>query len=142
MVAALDVRLALRDLVGRDPRRREQLHQVGTGEALERPCVGDLMDAAADEQEPGQRAGGGMLDRLVDLELAVAGAGLEEEVVGQVLDEVAGGEDVVAVPGTPLRVLRQRALATGQEVVRIADALQRRKGGLRRAGAVRSASPR
>ena len=91
------------------------------------------MDAAADEQVAGQRARGRMLDHLVDLELAVAGAGLEEEVVRQILDEVAGGEDVVAVPGPPLRVLRQRALAAGEEVVRVADALQAGERGLGRA---------
>ena len=98
MLAALDVRLALGDLVGRDPRRREELHEVGAGEVLERPGVGDLVDAAADEQVAGQRAGGRVVDHLVDLELVVARAGLEEEVVRQVLDQVAGGEDVVAVP--------------------------------------------
>ena len=50
VLAALDVRLALGDLVGRDPRRREQLRQVGAREVLERPRVRDLVDAAAHEQ--------------------------------------------------------------------------------------------
>ena len=99
------------------------------------------MHAAANEQEARQRPRGGMLDHLVDLELAVARAGLEEEVVRQILDEVAGREDVVAVPGTALRVLRQRSLAAGQEVVRIADPLQRGERRLRRAAAVDGVAP-
>ena len=69
MLAALDVRLALGDLVRRDPRRREQLHQVRAGQVLQRPRVGDLVDAAADEQVAGQRARGRVLDHLVDLSL-------------------------------------------------------------------------
>ncbi len=81
------------------------------------------MDTAADEQVPGQRTRRRVLDHLVDLELVVAGPGLEEEVVRQVLDEIPRREDVVAVPGPTLRVLRQRALASGQEVVRVADPL-------------------
>ena len=89
MVAALDVRLALRDLVRRDPRRREQLRQVRAGEVLERPRVGDLVHAAAHEQVAGQRPRRRVLDHLVDLQLVVARAGLEEEVVRQVLDQVA-----------------------------------------------------
>ena len=72
------------------------------------PGVGDLVDAAAHEQVAGERPRGGMLDHLVDLELVVPRAGLEEEVVREILDQVAGGEHVVAVPGTALRVLRQR----------------------------------
>jgi hypothetical protein len=47
------------------------------------------VDTAAHEQIPGQRARRWMLDRLVDLELAVARSGLEEEVVRKVLDDVA-----------------------------------------------------
>ena len=89
VVATLDVRLAFRDLLRRDPRCRKELHQVGAGQALERPRIGDLVDAAADEQEAGQCARRRMLDHLVDLELPVPGAGLEEEVVRQVLDEIA-----------------------------------------------------
>ena len=98
--------------------------RFGAGQVLERARVGDLVDAAADEQEAGQRACGRMLDHLVDLQLPVPRAGLEEEVVRQVLDQVAGREDVVAVPRAALRVLRQRALAAGEEVVRVADALE------------------
>jgi hypothetical protein len=47
------------------------------------------MDAASDEQVPGQGARCRMLDHLVDLQLVVAGARLEEEVVGQILDKVS-----------------------------------------------------
>ena len=54
----------------------------------------------------------------------------------QVLDEVARREHVVAVPRTALRVLRQRALAAGEEVVRVADALQAGERGLRGAAVV------
>jgi hypothetical protein len=75
--------------------------------------------------------------RVVHLELVVARARLEEEVVRQVLDRVAGREHVVAVRGPPLGVLRQRALAAGDEVVGIADALDGRERGVRRAPVVR-----
>jgi hypothetical protein len=76
MRAALEVGAALGDLVGRDR---------GIGNAFVRSApvssssarVGDLVHAAAHEQIAGQRAGGRVLDRLVDLELAVARAGLE-----------------------------------------------------------------
>ena len=137
MVAPLDVRAALGNLLRRDPRSREQLHQVGAGQVLDRPRVGDLVDAAADEQVPRQRPRNRMVDHLVHLQLAVAGTGLEEEVVGQVLDEVAGREDVVTRPRPPLRVLGKRALAAGQEVVRVADALEGLQRRSRRRLAVR-----
>jgi hypothetical protein len=90
VLAALDVGLALGDLVGRDAGRREQLHQVRAGEVL-------------------QRAGGRMVDHLIDLELVVARAGLQEEVVNEILDQVSRGEHVVARPGSEVRVLNQRA---------------------------------
>ena len=79
------------------------------------------MDAAAHEQVAGERASGRVLDHLVDLQLVVPRAGLEEEVVREVLDEVARREDVVAGPRPALRVLRQRTLAAGEEVVRVAE---------------------
>jgi hypothetical protein len=120
VVAALEVRLALRDLLRRDSRRREHLAEVRPRQVLERPRVGDLVHAAAHEQVSRQRPGGGVVDHLVDLQLVAAGAGLEEEVVRQVLDEVARREHVVAVPGPPVRVLRQRALTAGEEVLRVA----------------------
>ena len=123
MQALVDVLLGLGDLLGRDPRRREQLRQVGAGQQLESARVGDLVHAAAHEQVAGQRAGGRVLDHLIDLELVVAGTGLEEEVVGQVLHEVAGAEDVVAVPGLAVGVLTQRALTAGDEVLRVAPPL-------------------
>ena len=140
MVAALDVRLALRDLVGRDPRGREHLRQVGTGQVLERARVCDLVHAPAHEQVAGERPGGRVLDHLVDLQLVVPGARLEEEVVCQVLDQVPGREDVVAVPGSAVRVLRQRALAARDEVLRVADALHLRERALARVDA-RAAVP-
>ena len=63
---------------------------VGTrGAQLHRTGVGDLVHAAAHQQVARQGAGGRVLAHLVDLELALAGAGLEEEVVRQVLDQVA-----------------------------------------------------
>ncbi len=70
-----------------------------------------------------------MLDHLPDLELVVPCSRLQEEVVRQIFDEIARGEDVVPIPRTTLRVLRQGALATGEEVMRIADPLE---GGKRR----------
>jgi hypothetical protein len=122
VLTAIEVRPALRDLVGRDPRRREELHQLGTGEPLERPGVGDLMHAAANEQIAGQRAGGRVSDHLVDLELVVPGPGLEEEVVREILDEVARGEHVVAVPGLAHRVLAERGGAPGDELLGVPSA--------------------
>jgi hypothetical protein len=81
-----------------------------------------LVHAAAHEQVARQRARRRMLDHLVDLELVVARAGLEEEVVREVLDEVAGRRDVVAGPRLAHRVLRQRRLAAGDELLRVARA--------------------
>jgi hypothetical protein len=52
----LDVRLGLGDLLRWDARRREQLRQVGAGEVLDCPRVGDLVHTAADEQVARQRA--------------------------------------------------------------------------------------
>jgi hypothetical protein len=49
------------------------------------------VDAAADQQVPGQGSGSWMVDRLVGLELVVPRARLEEEVVGEVADQIAGG---------------------------------------------------
>lgn len=85
---------------------------------LERPREGDLVDATADEQVAGQGACRRMLDHLVDLQLVVLGTRLEEEVVGQILDEVARGEDVVPCPGPAERVLGQGSLAACDEVPR------------------------
>ncbi len=115
VLAALDVRLALRDLLRRDPRSREHLHQVGSREKLDRACIGDLVDATTHEQEAGERPRCRMLDHLVDLQLSISGTRLQEEVVGEVLDQVAGREHVVAVPGAALRVLRQSALAADRK---------------------------
>ena len=105
MLAALYVRPALRDFVGRDPRRGEQLHQIGAGQLLNRASVGDLMHPAADQQIAGQRPGRGMIDHLIDLELVVTRSGLQEEVVGEILNQIAGGEHVVPVPGLGIGVL-------------------------------------
>jgi hypothetical protein len=58
-------------------------------------------------------------------------ARLEEEVVGQVLDQITRAEDVVSVPRAALRVLRKRALAAGEEVMWIAYALDVSECGLR-----------
>ena len=123
VLAALDVRLALGDLVGRDPRRGEELHELRAGQVLQRAGVGDLMHAAADQQVAGQRACRRVVDHLVDLELVVARAGLEEEVVRQVLDEVTRGEHVVAVPGLAHGVLDEGPGAAGDEVLGVARAL-------------------
>jgi hypothetical protein len=94
--------------------------------------------AAAHEQVAGQRAGHRVLDHLVDLQLVVARAGLEEEVVRQVLDQIARREDVVPVPRPPVGVLRQRALSTREEVVRVPDPLH---GGQRVLGHERAGAP-
>jgi hypothetical protein len=51
-----------------------------------------------------------MLDHLIHLELVVQRTGLEEEIVGQVLDRVSRREDVVAIPGMPLGVLGKHRL--------------------------------
>src|SRR5215204_7270447 len=131
MVAALDVRPALRDLVRRDPRRREHLREIGSRQVLDRTRIRDLVDPATDEQVPGQRTSGRVLDHLVDLELVVPGARLEEEVVREVLDEVARGEHVVAVPRPSVRVLREGSLSARDEVLRVPQALDLRE----RAGA-------
>jgi hypothetical protein len=47
------------------------------------------MDASAHEQIAGQRSRNGMVDHLIHLQLVVPSTGLEEEVVGQVLDQVS-----------------------------------------------------
>jgi hypothetical protein len=133
---ALDVRLALRDLLGRDVRRREQLGQIRAGQPLECARVRDLVDAAADEQVAGQRARRRVLDHLVHPQLAAAGARLEEVVVREVLDQVAGGEDVLAGPRLALRVERQRALPAEQVVLAHARALDVRQRRLRRLAVV------
>ena len=100
---------------------REQLAQVRARQVLHRTGVGHLVHAAAHQQVAGQRPGRRVVDHLVDLELVVAGAGLEEEVVGQVLDQVAGGEDVVAVPRLAVGILDERGRAAGDEVLRVED---------------------
>src|SRR5437763_11578224 len=66
-----------------------------------------------------------MIDHLVHAQLAAARARLEEVVVGQILDQIAGGEDEVAVPRRATRVLGERALASGYEVMGVPDALDR-----------------
>lgn len=60
------------------------------------------MHSSTNEEVAGQRAGGRMVHHLVDLQLVVARSRLEEEVVGEVLNEIARGEDVIPVPGAPL----------------------------------------
>ena len=123
MLAGLDVRLALGDLRRRDARRREQLGHVRAGQLLERARVGDLMDAAADEQVARQRARRRVVAHLVDAQLAGASTRLEEVVVRQVLDEVAGGVHVRAVPRHAVRVGGQGALAAEVVVVLVRLAL-------------------
>ena len=59
---------------------------------------------------------GRMLDHLPHLELAVACACLEEEVVREILDDVSRREDVIAVPWPTLRVLGKRALTTHEGI--------------------------
>ena len=77
----------------------KQLHQVGAGQIARMALrVGDLVHSAADEEVAGESARGRVLDHLVDLQLVVPRSRLQEEVVRQVLDEVARGEHVVAVP--------------------------------------------
>ena len=98
MVATLDVRLALRDLLVGIRGVGNIFVEAGPRQDLDRPGVGDLVDAAADEQVTRRAAGGRMLDHLVHLELVVARAGLEEEILCQSSTEVARPEDVVAVP--------------------------------------------
>src|SRR4051794_37628176 len=105
------MRTALGNLFRWDTRHRERLRQVDPGQQLERPRIRDLVYAAAHQQVSGERPRRWMVDRLVDLELAVACAGFEEEIVGQVLDQVAGREDVIARPWRSARVDREDALA-------------------------------
>jgi hypothetical protein len=62
-----------------------------------------------------------VIGHLVDADLLRPRAALQEEVVQQIEDEVAGVEDVVALPRLAERVGRQRSLAGNDEVV--ADAL-------------------
>lgn len=88
----------------------------------------DLVDAAADEEVAGERPCCRVVDHLVDLELVVACARLEEEVVGQIPDQVPGGVDVVAAPRLAHRVLNHRRGSAREELLRVAgvlDALQR-----------------
>jgi hypothetical protein len=121
--AACDVRAALRDLVRGDGGRGEELHQVGAGEILQRAGVSDLVHAAANEQEPSERASGRMLHHLVDLELVVARPGLKEEVMREVLDEVTRGEDVVARSGPIVGVLNKCGRAACDELLGVTRVL-------------------
>ncbi len=121
VLALLDVRLALGNGVRRDPRRGEHLREVRAGEPLYRPRVGHLVDAAAHEQVARQRPRRRVVDHLVDLELVVARAGLEKEVVGEVLDEIARRRDVVAVPGLAVRILHERGRSTRDEMLRVEE---------------------
>jgi hypothetical protein len=60
-----------------------------------------------------------MLDQFIDLQLVVARTRLQEGIVREVFDEVARREHVSPFQGPPLGVLRQSALAAGEEMVRI-----------------------
>ena len=99
------------------------LRHVRAGQVLQRAGVGDLVHAAAHEQVARERAGGRVVAHLVDAQLAAAGAGLEEVVVREVLDEVAGGVHVGAVPRLAVGVGRQRALAAEEVVLLVGLAL-------------------
>src|SRR4051812_42776994 len=81
MVSTLDVRLALGNLVCRDPRRREQLHHVRTREALQRAGICDLMYSASDKEKSCQSTCRRVLDHLVDLQFPVPSSGLKKKVM-------------------------------------------------------------
>ena len=81
------------------------------------------MNAAADEQVAEHLAGARVLGHLVDAQLVGAGAIFQEEVVQQVEDQVAAGEDVIAGPGVAHRVAAHGPEAGGDEVVAVAGAL-------------------
>ena len=81
------------------------------------------MDAAAHEQVARQRARRRVIAHLIDAQLAAAGAGLEEVVVREVLDEVARGVHVGPVPRLAVRIGRQRALAAEQVVLLVGAVL-------------------
>jgi hypothetical protein len=51
----------------------------------------------------------------------------QEEVVGQVFDQIARREHVVTVPRAPLRVLSEGALPASEEVVGVAETLYGRE---------------
>ncbi len=104
VLAGFDVRLALGDLRRRDARRREQLGHVRAGQLLERAGVGDLMDATANQQVPGERTRGRVVAHLVHAQLAGAGARLEEVVVCQIFDQVTRGVHYGAGPRLAVRV--------------------------------------
>jgi hypothetical protein len=107
--------------------------------------VRQRVDAAADEQIAEHLACARVLRHLVDAELVRAGAVLEEEVVEQVEDEVAAGEDVAAVPVVGDRVAAHGAQAGADEVHAVAGAVlahaQRRAGDVGGGGGLAGGGP-
>ena len=99
--------------------------------SFQRPGVGHDVDAAAHQQVADHRPHGRIVGHLVDADLVGARAALQEEVVQQVELQVAAGEDVVARPGPAHRVDRQRLLAAGDEVQRVAVVLRAGQRGRR-----------
>jgi hypothetical protein len=61
VVAALDVRPALGNLIGRNARCGKHLPEVGSCQVLDRAGVGDLVDTAPHERVTHKGAGGRML---------------------------------------------------------------------------------
>ena len=77
-------------------RNRQHIAHLHTGQGLQRPGIGQGMDASANEKISQHGPRGGIVCHLVDPELLRPGARLEEKVVQKVQDQVAGGKDVIA----------------------------------------------
>ncbi len=100
-----------------DARDGEHVVHLHARQLLQRLAVGNGVDAAANEEVAQHLAGGRILRHLVDAQLVRAGGVFQEEVMEQIEDEVAAGEDVLAGPRQAAGIDRQRVAAAGDEVM-------------------------
>lgn len=80
----------------------EILKMLNPGQLLERPDVGELVDAAPEEQVAGHLADDRVVRHLLDADRAHPGVTLQDDVVEQVEHQVAGIEADFALPREPV----------------------------------------